>query len=118
MKNVDLFNKDKNYIYKGELVTIVDEFTGVIEENSEEKIILPSQCMCLGNKVEEFEAGKQYVFDKRLISKHLGELSGWQIEIDGKPVKVENKKNGYCFNDKGEVYIIFASWCVCVSEED
>lgn len=112
MKNVDLFNKDKNYIYKGELVTIVDEFTGVIEENSEEKIILPSQCMCLGNKVEEFEAGKQYVFDKRLISKHLGELSGWQIEIDGKPVKVENKKNGYCFNDKGECYIVYANWCM------
>lgn len=117
MKNIDLFNKDKNYIYKGELVTLVDEFTGVIEENDKEKIILPSQCMCLGNKVEEFEAGKQYVFDKRLISKHLGELSGWQIEIDGKPVKVENKKSGYCFNDKGEAYIVFASWCVCVSEE-
>lgn len=118
MKNIDLFDSNKNYIYKGELVTIVDEFTGIIPENGEEKIILPSQCMCLGNKVEEFEAGKQYVFDKRLISKHLRELSGWQIEIDGKPVKVENKKNGYCFNDKGEAYIVFASWCVCVSEED
>ena len=35
----------------------------------------------------------------------------WQIEIDGKPVKVENKKNGYCFNDKGEAYLVFASWC-------
>lgn len=118
MKNIDLFNKDKNYIYKGELVTIIDELAGYIEENGEEKIILPSQTECLGNKVEEFEVGKQYVFDKRLISKHLGELSGWQIEIDGKPVKVENKKNGYCFNDKGEAYVIFASWCVCVSEED
>ena len=118
MKKVDLYNLAKNYVYKGELVTLVDEFTGVIEENGEEKIILPSQCMCLGDKVEEFEVGKQYVFDKRLISKHLGELSGWQIEIDGKPVKVENKKNGYCFNDKGEAYIVFASWCVCVSEED
>ena len=118
MKNIDLYNLSKNYIYKGELVTLVDEFTGVIEENGEEKIILLSQTECLGNKVEEFEVGKQYVFDKRLISKHLGELSGWQIEIDGKPVKVENKKNGYCFNDKGEAYIVFASWCVCVSEED
>jgi hypothetical protein len=111
MKKVDLFDSNKNYIYKGELVTIVDEFTGIIPENGEEKIILPSQCMCLGNKVEEFEVGKQYVFDKRLISKHLGELSGWQIEIDGKPVKVENKKNGYCFNDKGEAYIVFVNWC-------
>ena len=118
MKKVDLYNLAKNYVYKGELVTLVDEFTGIIEENDKEKIILSSQCMCLGNKVEEFEVGKQYVFDKRLISKHLGELSGWQIEIDGKPVKVENKKNGYCFNDKGEAYIVFASWCVCVSEED
>lgn len=117
MKNIDLFNKDKNYIYEGELVTLVDEFTGIISENGEEKIILPSQTECLGDKVEEFEVGKQYVFDKRLISKHLGELSGWQIEIDGKPVKVENKKNGYCFNDKGEAYIVFASWCVYVSEE-
>lgn len=112
MKNIDLFNKDKNYIYEGELVTLVDEFTGIISENGEEKIILPSQTECLGDKVEEFEVGKQYVFDKRLISKHLGELSGWQIEIDGKPVKVENKKSGYCFNDKGEGYIVFANWCM------
>lgn len=112
MKKVDLYNLAKNYVYKGELVTLVDEFTGIIEENDKEKIILPSQCMCLGDKVEEFEVGKQYIFDKRLISKHLGELSGWQIEIDGKPVEVENKKNGYCFNDKGEAYVIFASWCM------
>lgn len=112
MKNIDLFDSNKNYIYKGELVTIVDEFTGIIPENGEEKIILPSQCMCLGNKVEEFEAGKQYVFDKRLISKHLGELSGWQIEIDGKPVKVISEKAGYCFNDKGECYIVYANWCM------
>ena len=112
MKKVDLYNLAKNYVYKGELVTLVDEFTGIIEENDKEKIILPSQCMCLGDKVEEFEVGKQYVFDKRLISKHLGELSGWEIEIDGKPVKVENKKSGYCFNDKGEAYIVFASWCM------
>lgn len=118
MKNIDLYNLSKNYIYKGELVTVVDEFTGIIEENDEEKIILPSQTECLGYKIEEFKIGKQYVFDKRLIPKHLGELSGWQIEIDSKPVKVENKKNGYCFNDKGEAYVIFASWCVCVSEED
>lgn len=111
MKNIDLFDSSKNYIYEGELVTIVDELAGYIEENGEEKIILPSQTECLGNKVEEFEVGKQYVFDKRLIPKHLGELSGWQIEIDGKPVKVENKKNGYCFNDKGEVYIVFVNWC-------
>lgn len=112
MKKVDLYNLAKNYVYKGELVTLVDEFTGIIEENDKEKIILPSQCMCLGDKVEEFEVGKQYVFDKRLISKHLGELSGWEIEIDGKPVKVENKKSGYCFNDKGEAYVIFTSWCI------
>ena len=97
MKNVDLFDSSKNYIYEGELVTIVDELAGYIEENGEEKIILPSQTECLGNKVEEFEVGKQYVFDKRLISKHLGELSGWQIEIDGKPVKVENKKKWLLF---------------------
>lgn len=113
MKNIDLFDSNKNYIYKGELVTIVDEFTGIIPENGEEKIILPSQCMCLGNKVEEFEVGKQYVFDKRLISKHLGELSGWQIEIDGKEVvKVISEKAGYCFNDKGECYIVYANWCM------
>lgn len=112
MKNIDLFNKDKNYIYKGELVTVVDEFTGVIEENGEEKIILPSQTECLGNKVENFELEKQYVFCKELIPKHLGELSGWQIEIDGKPVKVENEKAGYCFNDKGECYIVYANWCM------
>ena len=91
----------------------MDEFTGIIPENGEEKIILPSQCMCLGNKVEEFEVGKQYVFDKRLISKHLGELSGWQIEIDGKEVvKVISEKAGYCFNDKGECYIVYANWCM------
>ena len=116
--NTDLYNLNKNYVYKGELVTLVDELAGYVEENGKEKIILPLQTECLGYKVEEFEVGKQYIFDKRLISKHLGELSGWQIEIDGKLVKVENKKNGYCFNDKGEAYIIFASWCVCVSEED
>ena len=117
MKNIDLYNLSKNYIYKGELVTIVDEFTGVIEENDKEKIILPSQTECLGYKVEEFEVGKQYVFDKRLISKHLGKCSGWEEEIDNEPVKVVNEKNGYCFNDKDEAYIVFASWCVCVSEE-
>lgn len=112
MKNVDLFDSSKNYIYEGELVTIVDELAGYIEENGEEKIILPSQTECLGDKVEEFGVGKQYVFDKRLIPKHLNmPLSGWQIEIDGKPVKVANKKNGYCFNDKDELYMVFASWC-------
>ena len=73
MKKVDLFDSNKNYIYEGELVTIIDELAGYIEENGKEKIILPSQTECLGNKVEEFEVGKQYVFDKRLISKHLGE---------------------------------------------
>lgn len=113
MKKVDLYNLAKNYVYKGELVTIVDELTGYIEENGEEKIILPSQIECLGNKVEEFEVGKQYVFDKRLISKHLNmPLSGWENEINRKPVEVVNKKNGYCFNDKGEGYIVFASWCM------
>ena len=112
MKNTDLYNLNKNYIYEGELVTIIDELAGIIEENDEEKIILPSQTECLGDKVEEFEVGKQYVFDKRLIPKHLNmPLSGWQIEIDGKPVEVENKKNGYCFNDKGEAYLVFVNWC-------
>lgn len=113
MKKVDLFDSNKNYIYEGELVTVVDELAGVIPENGEEKIILPSQCMCLGNKVEEFEVGKQYVFDKRLISKHLGELSGWEREIDGKEVvKIISEKAGYCFNDKGEYYIVYANWCM------
>ena len=112
MKNVDLFDSSKNYIYEGELVTIVDEFTGIIEENDKEKIILPSQCMCLGDKVEEFEVGKQYVFDKRLISKHLDiPLSGWENEINRKPVEVVNEKNGYCFNDKNEMYMVYVSWC-------
>ena len=111
MKNVDLFNKNKNYVYEGELVTVVDELTGYIEENGKEKIILPSQCEDYGDKVEEFKTGKQYIFCKELISKHLGELSGWQNEIDGKPVKVVNKKNGYCFNDKGELYMVFPLWC-------
>lgn len=111
MKNIDLYNLSKNYIYKGELVTLVDEFAGYIEESGKEKIILPSQCRCLGDKVKEFEKGKQYVFCKELIPKHLGELSGWQIEIDGKPVEVVNEQNGYCFNDKDEAYIIFANWC-------
>lgn len=119
MKKVDLYNPNKNYVYKGELVTLIDEFTGIIGIDGEEVIILPSQTECLGYKVEEFKTGKQYVFDKRLISKYLGmPSSGWQETIDGKPVKVENKKNGHCFNDKGEAYIVFASWCVCVSEED
>lgn len=113
MKNIDLFDLNKNYIYEGELATIVDELAGYIEENGEEKIILPSQTECLGYKVEEFEAGKQYVFDKRLISKHLGELSGWEKEIDGKEVvKVISEKAGYCFNDKGECYIVYANWCI------
>lgn len=111
MKKVDLFDSNKNYIYEGELVTIIDELAGYIEENGKEKIILPSQCRCLGDKVKEFEKGKQYVFCKELIPKHLGELSGWQIEIDGKPVEVVNEQNGYCFNDKDEAYIIFANWC-------
>ena len=62
MKNVDLFDSSKNYIYEGELVTIVDKLAGYIEEKGEEKIILPSQTECLRNKVEEFEVGKQYVF--------------------------------------------------------
>ena len=112
MKKVDLFDSNKNYIYEGELVTLVDERAGYVEENGKEKIILPSQTECLGDKVEEFEAGKQYIFCKELIPRHLGELSGWQIEIDGKTVKVENKKSGYCFNDKGEGYIVFANWCM------
>jgi hypothetical protein len=113
MKKVDLFDRNKNYVYKGELVTLMDELAGYVEENGKEKIILPSQTECLGYKVEEFKTGKQYVFDKRLISKYLGmPSSGWQETIDGKPVKVVNEKNGYCFNDKGEAYVIFASWCI------
>ena len=111
MKKVDLFDRNKNYVYKGELVTLVDELAGIIGIDGEEVIILPSQTECLGNKVEEFKTGKQYVFCKELIPKHLGMLSGWQETIDGKPVKVVNEKNGYCFNDKGEAYIVFASWC-------
>jgi len=112
MKKVDLFDSSKNYIYKGELVTVVDEFTGIIEENGEEKIILPSQCRCLGDKVKEFEKGKQYVFCKELIPKHLDiPLSGWENEINRKPVEVVNEKNGYCFNDKNEMYMVYVSWC-------
>lgn len=112
MKKVDLFDSNKNYIYKGELVTIIDELAGVIEENGKEKIILPSQCKCLGDKVKEFEAGKQYIFCKELIPKHLGmPLSGWEEEIDRKPVEIVNEKNGYCFNDKGEAYMVFVNWC-------
>ena len=112
MKNIDLYNLSKNYIHEGELVTLVDELAGYVEENGEEVIILPSQTECLGYKVEEFKTGKQYIFCKELIPKHLGELSGWQETIDGKPVKVENEKNGYCFNDKGEAYVVFADWCM------
>lgn len=112
MKKVDLFDFNKNYVYKGELVTLIDEFTGIIGIDGEEVIILPSRTECLGDKVEEFEAGKQYIFCKELIPKHLGMLSGWQETIDGKSVKVENKKNGYCFNDKGEAYVVFADWCM------
>lgn len=117
--NTDLYNLNKNYVYKGELVTLIDEFIGIIGVDGKEKIILPSQTECLGYKVEEFKVKKQYIFDKRLIPTYLGiPLSGWANEIDGKPVKVVNEKNGYCFNDKGEAYIVFTSWCVCVLEED
>ena len=118
MKNTDLYNLNKNYVYGGKLVTLIDEFTGIIIEDGKEKIILPGECECLGNKVERFELGKEYIFDKRLIPDHLGILSGWEDEIDGKFVKVENEKTGYCFTDEEEAYIIFASWCVCVLEED
>lgn len=112
MKNIDLFDSNKNYIYKGELVTIVDEFTGIIPENGEEKIILPSQTECLGYKVEEFEKEKQYIFCKELIPRHLDiPLSGWENEINRKPVEVVNEKNGYCFNDKNEMYMVYVSWC-------
>lgn len=110
--NTDLYNLNKNYVYKGELVTLIDEFTGIIKIDGEEVIILPSQTECLGDKVEELKKEKQYIFCKELIPRHLGECNGWEIEIDGKPVKVENKKSGYCFNDKGEAYVIFASWCI------
>lgn len=113
MKKVDLFDSNKNYIYEGELVTVVDEFTGIIPENGKEKIILPSQTKCLGDKVEELKKGKQYIFCKELIPRHLGECSGWEKEIDGKEVvKVISEKAGYCFNDKGEGYIVFANWCM------
>ena len=117
--NTDLYNLNKNYVYGEQLVTVIDEFIGIIEVDGKEVTVLPSECICLGNKVKEFELAKQYIFDKRLIPTYLGmSLSGWENEIDGKPVKVVNEKNGYCFNDKGEAYIIFASWCVCVLEED
>lgn len=34
-------------------------------------------------------------------------------EIDGKEVvKVISEKAGYCFNDKGECYIVYANWCM------
>nr|DAJ41381.1 MAG TPA: hypothetical protein [Caudoviricetes sp.] len=113
MKNVDLFDLSKNYIYEGEIVTLVDELAGYVEENGEEVIILPSQTECLGDKVEEFKTEKQYVFCKELIPKHLDiPLSGWENEINRKPVEVVNKKNGYCFNDKNEGYVVFASWCM------
>lgn len=109
--NTDLYNPNKNYVYKGELVTLIDEFIGIIGVDGKEKIILPSQTECLGYKVEEFKVKKQYLFYKELIPTHLGVLSGWQEEIDRKPVKIVNETNGYCFNDKGEGYIVYPSWC-------
>ena len=110
--NTDLYNLNKNYVYKGELVTLVDEFIGVIEENGKEFTVLPSQCEDYGYKVEEFKTGKQYVFCKELIPKHLDiPLSGWENEINRKTVEVVNKKNGYCFNDKNEMYMVYVSWC-------
>ena len=83
MKNIDLFDKNKNYVYGEYLVTIIDEFTGIIAVNGEEVILLPNCCDDLGYKVEEFEQGKTYVFDKRLIPDFF-ELSGWEDEIHGK----------------------------------
>ena len=112
MKNIDLFNLNKNYVCGGKLVTHIDEFIGTIEENGEEKIVLPSNCECLGDKVENFELEKQYRFDKRLIPTYM-KLSGWEKEIDGEEVvKVISEKAGYCFNDKGECYIVYANWCM------
>lgn len=109
--NIDLFNANKNYVYGEQLVTLVDEFIGIIEENGKEFIVLPGQCEDYGYKVEEFKTGKQYVFCKELIPKHLGELSGWENEIDRKPVKFENKLHGYCWNDEDELYTVFPAWC-------
>lgn len=110
MKNVDLFNKDKNYVYGEHLVTIIDEFTGIIAVNGEEVVLLPSYCDDLGYKVEEFEEGNMYVFDKRLIPDFF-ELSGWELEIDGKQVYFENNRWGYCYNDFNESYVIYPKWC-------
>lgn len=109
MKNIDLFDKNKNYVYGEYLVTIIDEFTGIITVNGEEVVLLPNYCDDLGYKVEEFEEGNMYVFDKRLIPDFF-ELSGWHEEIDGKLVYFENNKYGYCYNDFNESYIIYPKW--------
>lgn len=110
MKNIDLFNKDKNYVYGEHLVDIINEFTGIITVNGEEVILLPNYCDDLGYKVEEFEQGKTYVFDKRLIP-DFSELSGWEDEIHGKQVYFENNRWGYCYNDFNELYAVSVKWC-------
>jgi hypothetical protein len=110
MKNIDLFNKGKNYVYGEYLVKVIDEFTGIIAVDEEEVILLPNYCDDLGYKVEEFEQGKTYVFDKRLIPNFF-ELSGWEDEIHGKQVYFENNKYGYCYNDFNEPYAVSAKWC-------
>lgn len=110
MKNIDLFNKDKNYVYGEYLVKVIDEFTGIITVDGEEVIILPSDCKDLGYKVDEFEQGKTYVFDKRLISNFF-ELSGWEDEIDGKLVYFESNRYGICYNDFNEPYVVSVKWC-------
>lgn len=111
MKNIDLFDKNKNYVYGEYLVTIIDEFTGIIAVNGEEVILLPGDCKDLGHKVSEFEKGKKYVFDKRLIPDFF-ELSGWEDEIHGKQVYFENNKYGYCYNDFNESYVIYPKWSI------
>nr|DAE62838.1 MAG TPA: SecA preprotein cross-linking domain [Caudoviricetes sp.] len=110
MKNIDLFDKDKNYVYGEYLVTIIDEFTGIIAVNGEEVVLLPSDCKDLGYKVDEFEQGKTYVFDKRLIP-DFGELAGWEKEIDGKLVYFESNRYGICYNDFNEAYAVSPKWC-------
>lgn len=110
MKNIDLFDKNKNYVYGEHLVTIIDEFTGIIAVNGEEVVLLPSECKDLGYKVNEFEQGKEYVFDKRLIP-DFSKLTGWQNEIDGKLVYFESNRYGFCYNDFNEPYAVSAKWC-------
>ena len=69
--------------------------------------------------VNEFEEGKRYKFSKRLFRENENTITlGWDDDIDGLEVVVEDSKFGHCETSDGYVYAVKSKWCEEINDDD